>query len=256
MTIGKTRSSLVMRLHRSKTRAREGLVLIEGVRAVIDALEAGVKPRFAVLSPRGLTLGGDPLAAALRDHSIEAEEVSDQEFDQLAATETGQGVLMVAVEPDDASARLGSFRRIVVLDAIQDPGNVGTLIRTAAALGADAVVALDGTADPWSAKAVRSAAGAAFRIPITRMAWSDFDARWPGRVLIADGAGQDISTAPVELDGPWALAIGSEGHGPRPELAERADLKLAIPLAAGVESLNAGVAGAILLFALLQQDRP
>lgn len=222
---------------------------------MIDALDAGVKPRFAVVSPRGVALGGEELAAALNRHAVEAVEVTDEEFDLLAATETGQGTLIVAAQPDDASARLNGFRRVLVLDAIQDPGNVGTLIRTAAALGADAVVVLDGTADPWSAKAVRAAAGAAFRIPIARMTWSDFDERWPGRVLIADGAGQDVSSAPIQLDGPWALAVGSEGHGPRPELAARADLALSIPLAAGVESLNAGVAGAILLFALLQQDR-
>lgn len=256
MTLGKARSSLVLRLHLSKTRAREGKVLIEGVRGVLDALAAGVQPDFAVLSPRGVELGGESLRETLASHGVEIVEVEDQDFDILAATETGQGVLMVATEPADASPGVAGARRLLVLDAIQDPGNVGTLIRTAAALGADAVVALDGTADPWSAKALRSAAGAAFRIPIARMSWEAFAEVWSGAVLVADAGGDAVEAGISTSTGPWALALGSEGHGPRPELMARADRVLSIPLAAGVESLNAGVAGAILLYALLQQDTP
>ena len=253
MNLGKGRSSLIQRLHVGKTRAREGLVLVEGVRSVMDALECGVSVRFAVVSPRGRELGGAELEEVLAALPADVVEVEDREFADLAATETAQGVLLVVPEPEPVLPT--GARRVLVLDGVQDPGNVGTLIRTGAGLGVDAVVALDGTADPWNAKAVRATAGACFRVPVVRMPWDDFHGAWPGAVVVADATGHPVTAGGTGVSAPWALVIGSEGSGPRADVSAAADHRLAIPLQRGVESLNAGVAGALLLHELVRGDR-
>ena len=140
---------------------------------------------------------------------------------------------------------------MLLLDAIQDPGNMGTLIRAARAFGVTTVVALDGSVDPWNPKAVRASAGASFHLDVVRAPWADVGPwleRCTVEVLAADAAGRDVSE--VEPKAPWALAVGNEGAGLRPEITQAAVLKVGIPMEAEVDSLNAGVAGSILLYVL------
>jgi TrmH family RNA methyltransferase len=138
----------------------------------------------------------------------------------------------------------------LVLDAIQDPGNFGTLVRSADAFGAAFVLALDGTVDPWNPKSVRATAGSAFRVPIFQSGTAEAIGqlrRQKVRLLVADSGG----AAPgARGEGPIALAIGNEGAGVRPELRQAADGVIAIPVRGAVESLNAAVAGSILLYLL------
>jgi TrmH family RNA methyltransferase len=180
-------------------------------------------------------------------------------FRELSQTEAPQGILGVAAEPRTAlppPASAGS-ERCLVLDAVQDPGNVGTLVRTAAALGVTRVVALDGTTDPWGAKAVRASAGLVFALPVHVVSWAEASA-WIASVavplLVASAGGDDLRAgAPSAASGPgsgWALLLGNEGQGARPEAAAAASARLAIPMVGGVESLNVATAGAILLWAL------
>jgi TrmH family RNA methyltransferase len=131
---------------------------------------------------------------------------------------------------------------------------VGTLVRAAAAFGVAAVLVLDGTADPFNAKAVRAAAGAIFRVPVLRAPWEriEGDLRARGPVLVADMGGQDVAAARPR--GSWALVVGSEAAGPRPAARAAATDTLAIPMRAGIESLNAAVAGAVLLYALTRGE--
>ncbi len=133
---------------------------------------------------------------------------------------------------------------------------MGTLLRAAAAFGAPGVVVLDGNVDPWNPKVVRASAGEAFRLPVVRTDWAAFD-RWRrglGVALrVADAGGLDVRRfATLDRGAPrhHALLIGNEGAGPRPEALAAADTVLALPLAAGVESLNAAMAGSVLLWAL------
>src|SRR5213596_619043 len=169
--------STIRDLQRRKARGRRGLALIEGVRLVEEALAAGVAFHGALVAPDlARTARGTALVAELQGHAVEVEEVGARVFAQLADTETPQGIIAV-IEPrrwtaNDFAPPSGAVA--LVIDGVQDPGNVGTLIRTAHALGAAGTVVLRGTADPTSPEALRAAMGATFRHPIVSLDDSGF----------------------------------------------------------------------------------
>ncbi len=166
-------------------------------------------------------------------------------FRGVAQTVTPQGVIAIArIQELDAHEAVEAARRkrwpLVVLDGVQDPGNVGAICRTAAAAGAPALVVLHGSADPYGTKAVRASAGNVFRLTVAHAAWSDL-AGLDGYGAAASG-GEPLARAPIENAG--MIVLGSEAHG-----LSRGDLKtVTVPLAAGVESLNVAAAAALLLF--------
>lgn len=294
VALSHARERLLARLRTRKGRAREGLVLVEGPRAIAAALSSRAQVRFVLVEEGGQL--PEVLSRSLADASLEVVRVTAEAMAGLADTHSPQGILAVVEEPlhplpyahgtHDAPPHP---HRILTLDALQDPGNAGTLIRTAVAFGVDAVVALEGTVDPWNPKTVRASAGEAFRVPIYRME-SDAFLAWHRvaqfTLVVADPSGLDVRQEPFffrrmprsesppgtgsgqrkgasEGDGPvisapthWAVVVGNEGAGPRPELLAAADRVLALPLAAGVESLNAAVAGAILLWELGPAHEP
>ena len=255
MALSDERARLIGRLRQRKTREREGLLLVEGIRAAGEALAASARTKFAVVSPRLDELAGGPaLRERLRGSGIEVVEADDGELGAVADTAAHQGVLLVCPEPPVALA-MPATGPLLVLDGIQDPGNVGTLIRAAAAFGAREVIALDGTVDPYNAKAVRAAAGAIFAVGVRRSRWSEvaveLGARGP--LVVADMGGEDVGT--VRVPATWSLVVGGEGAGVRPEVHAAAARVVSIPMPGGVESLNAGVAGSILLYILTREDR-
>lgn len=206
-----------------------------------------VAPQLAD-APRGVEL-----VQALRDRHVELAEVGPHVFASAAQTESPQGVLAIAEIPPrtiDQVALTEPFR-LLVLDAVQDPGNVGTILRTAAALGVSVTAALPGTVDLWNAKVVRSAMGAHFHHPAVSCSWDELDAFrtvhglsvWAG-----DAAGTDVHAAAVPRR--LALVVGNEGSGISEAARQRADHIVAIPLSTAVESLNVAVATGILLHEL------
>jgi len=252
MGLSKSKSRLIGRLKDRKLRAREGLVLVEGIRAVTEALDAGMGVRFAVGAPRlrGAERG-EGLLERLDASSIPVHWVDDGEVAALADTESPQGILVVVEEPEADLAQLAPGHRLLILDGVQDPGNLGTLIRAARAFDVEAVVALEGTVDPWKPKSVRAAAGASFHLPVLRESWDRCHLWLRERgvaILVADPAGADVGK--LRPEGDWALVIGNEGAGPRSEILEGDRILVAVPMSGGMDSLNAGVAGAILLYAL------
>ncbi|HEY6118146.1 MAG TPA: RNA methyltransferase [Candidatus Dormibacteraeota bacterium] len=166
-------------------------------------------------------------------------------FRAATQTVTPQGVIAVArVEESTATAAIAAAREarwpLVVLDGVQDPGNVGAICRTAAAAGAPALAVLPGTADPYGPKAVRASAGNVFRLKVARAQWKDL-AELDGYGA-APAGGAPLAGAPIESAG--MIVLGSEAHG-----LSRKDLKLlTVPLADGVESLNVAAAAALILF--------
>jgi TrmH family RNA methyltransferase len=253
--LSKSRRQLIERLKTRKGRPREGLVLVEGVRAAAAALAGGADVRFVVRSPRLLeSEPGRALAAALSERGSEAHEVDDADLADLSDTEHPQGVLCVCAEPslDLVQLRDHDPSTLLLLDGVQDPGNLGTLIRAAQAFGVDAVIVLDGSVDPWNPKAVRAAAGANFHVRVARTPWSEAGPWLEERgteILAADPDGDDVRS--LEPGPSWALVVGNEGAGLREEVVAAAAKRVSIPMPGDAESLNAGVAGSILLYGLL-----
>lgn len=246
--------TLARDLKRRKSRERQALFVVEGVRAMEELLKAPLSVR-GILSgpqladaPRGKALL-EAIAASRIEHSV----VSEAEFRSAAETESPQGVLAIAEIPRRSLDALSGAKtlRLVVLDAVQDPGNVGTIVRTAAALGADATVALPGTVDLWNAKVVRSAMGAHFHHvafhatseQLFAFLESESIALWAAD---SSGTPADEITAPERL----AIAVGNEGGGLSSSVRERASATVSLPIASTVESLNVAVATGILLYQL------
>ncbi len=224
-----------------------------------EALAARLKFRGALVGPDlGRTTRGTELVAELGRHAVPVEEVSARTLAQLAETDTPQGIIAV-IEPrrwTTEEISLGPRGAALVIDGVQDPGNVGTLIRTAHALGAAGTVVLRGTADVLSPKALRAAMGATFRHPVVPLDDTAFIAwaRKQGVTLWATAAdGVPLSRALARRDeeremGAIAVIVGSEGAGIRPQLNAISQKRVAIPLAQGAESLNVAVAAGVLLY--------
>ena len=249
--------STIRDLHRRRARERRGLTLAEGVRLLEEALAAGIPVRGAAVAP---ALEGTPRGSALKRRleaaAVPLEAVDDELLGQLADTEHPQGVVAV-IEPRPwtlADIPVEPRGVVLVLDGVQDPGNVGALARTALGLGAGALVALPGTADLSNPKALRGSMGALFRLPAV-------PATLEGFVAWARGAGVELwTTAPdgtpvgrAPRAGPIALLLGNEGAGVRPELAVAASRSVSVPLSGGVESLNVAVAAGILLYEVTRE---
>jgi TrmH family RNA methyltransferase len=248
--------TLVRHLKLRRGRERRGLALAEGVRLVEEVLAARVPIRAALLSPAlEATPRGAALAAALRARAPRAESLGDRELAELAATEHPQGVIVV-FEPKPVGLEdiVVTHRSVVlVLDAVQDPGNVGTMIRTAHGLGAAGVIALPGSAELLNPKVLRATMGAAFRMPAVAAGYDETLA-WltthQVAVWVAAADGEVISVA--RRPSPVALVVGNEGAGVGARMTGAAARRVAVPLAAGAESLNVGVAAGILLYEALR----
>jgi TrmH family RNA methyltransferase len=246
--------TLARDLQRRKARERQGLFVVEGVRGVEELLRTTIAIKGVLSSPKlAATQRGSDLEARVRERGLLLEQVSDKDFASAADTDTPQGVLAIASVPETRLADLPDDRevRLLVLDGVQDPGNAGTIIRTAAALGATATVALPGTVDLWNAKVVRSGMGAHFHHPCLIGTWdelAEFRARRSLEIWAADVSGEPIRSAapPARL----ALIVGNEGSGLSSLARTRADRLVALPIAATVESLNVAVAAGILLYEL------
>lgn len=248
--LSKAKASAIRKLRQAKERRATGQFLIEGVRVAEEALASGVDVQLAVVSPRlASTERGKALQEALMQSVAQVAQVSDRDLYALADTEAPQGVLLVARVNRADLEGLAPKQGALVLDGIQDPGNVGTLIRSAWAFGCGAVVVLPGSADPFGPKAVRASAGGIFHLDVAEaepsevVVWSTAN----GAILLAAATGDD--GIPSSVGGPWVLVVGSEGHGVRPEIRDAAQA-VAVPMPGGAESLNAAVAGSLLLYTL------
>lgn len=237
-----------------KGRTQEGSCLIEGVRLIEDAMRAGVHPALVFFS-------ADPpptqrvvlLLATARAAGSEVWEVSPAVLATLTDTVASQGLVAVAPLPTLSPPPNPAF--VLVLDGIRDPGNMGTILRSAAAAGADLVVPLKGCVDPWGPKVLRSGMGAHFRLALAPLAsWPDVDATiGKRRVWLAEAAGERVYDE-VDWTVPCALVIGGETTGISTEARARG-VAVAIPMANGAESLNAAMAATVIMFEAARQGR-
>jgi len=236
-------------LGRAKERRDANAFVAEGVRLVEEA--ATRDWRFeTVLYDESLNERGKSLIEKLRSRGVETEEVSEELMKKLSDTETPQGVLAILQISNLPISNSLDF--ILIPDQIRDPGNLGTLLRTAAATGVQAVLLSPETTDAFAPKVVRSGMGAHFRLPIHSMAWDEIYAQTNGlQIYLADMNGQ--SCWETDLRQPLALIIGSESEGASEEARKLTMQKISIPMVGNVESLNAGVAGSVLMFEVVRQ---
>lgn len=245
--------TLARDLQRRRARERQHLFVAEGVRAVEELLRSGLEVQGAIVTH---TLASSPRGAALRASldagSAPVLEVDARDFASAASTDSPQGVLVIAAIPQRTIHSLGAgpHARLLILDGVQDPGNVGTLIRTAAAFGVSATLAMPGTVDFWNGKVVRSAMGALFHHPVLNCTWDELDRFLAEHEIPAWGA--DAGGEPLERIFPpfpeaLAIAVGNEGAGLSPAASERVTRRIAIRTRPNVESLNVAVAAGIFL---------
>jgi RNA methyltransferase, TrmH family len=249
--------TLARDLKRRKSREKHSLFVAEGVRAVEELAASELKIVGVLAAPQlDDAPRGARLRAALEEKRIEITSVNELEFRSAAETESPQGVLAVAGIPEYSLENLSSRERlrILVLDAVQDPGNVGTILRTAAALSVDATVALPGTVDIWNAKVVRAAMGASFRNPALHCAADDLFGFLESNSIELWGA--EMGGSPIDTAAPpekLALAVGNEGAGLSSNVRAKSSRLVSLPISSAVESLNVSVAAGILLYQLRKE---
>jgi TrmH family RNA methyltransferase len=234
---------------RPKERREANAFVVEGVRLIEEAVTAGWNFQFALYSD-GLSERGQDLLKVLIAHRIDVEEVAGDLLQKLSDTETPQGILAVL---EFSNLKLPATLDFVLIpDQIRDPGNLGTLIRTAAATGVQAVLLPGETTDVFAPKVVRAGMGAHFQLPIHELTWEEIKTLTTGLdIFLADMNGTPCWES--DLNKPLALIVGSEAEGASDEARRLATQKISLPMAGKVESLNAGVAGSVLMFEVVRQ---
>lgn len=249
------------KLARRRFRQREGRFLVEGPRLVGEALTSGAGFHSLFICRELLSDDWNGLLAALPG-DVPLHEVPAAVFRELAVTEAPQGILaVVEIRRWDwrdccRPAPAGGVPLIVLIDALQDPGNLGTIIRAAEALGAGGVILSPETADPWNPKAVRATMGAIFRLPVAvEEPLPDLipHLRADGVQVLAADPRADRPAYAADWRRPTAVVLGNEGAGVSPEVTSLADGFVSVPMPGRAESLNAGMAAGILLYEAVRQ---
>ncbi len=243
-------------LEKRRERDRSGLGVLEGIRLAEEAVAAGISISHCFFCADLLEKSrGALLLNQLSSAGVRAYEVPRGLLQTVADTETPQGIVCVfrlpGARPEELAPGL-----VVVCDGLQDPGNLGTLARACAALGGTGLVVAGGAVDPFAPKCVRAGMGSLFRLPVVREPDTTEALQVLGdrgfAVVVADARGEAL---PWEVDwrNPVALVIGNEGAGPSAAALARATAVVRIPMPGPAESLNAGVAGSLLLYEALRQ---
>jgi RNA methyltransferase, TrmH family len=251
---GNERIKTVRKLHSGQHRRRTGRLLIEGVRLVSDALQSGLDPDEVFYAPDLVSHSTDSeeLLDRLRDRAIPCTTVSPPVLASLSQTVTPQGIVAVVQAPRLPVPQ--HLTLVLLLDGVSDPGNAGTLLRSAEAAGAEFVLFGPGSVDPFNDKVLRAGMGTHFRLPLSSCStWEETVSHLrEGIELYVAETSAAISYDEVDWTRPAVLIVGSEAHGPSAE-ARSAATAISIPMHGPVDSLNAAMAGTIILFEAARQ---
>ena len=237
-----------------KSREEHSACVIEGVRLSEEAVRSGVLPE-TVLFTDELSSRGVELLRSIPGDRTTFIKIPPDLMRKISATEADQGLMLII--PLQSSPTIGKFDFVLILDEVKDPGNTGTILRTASAAGTQAVIMAPGCVDPFSPKVLRSGMGAHFNIPIITLTWPEITefCKRPGNnlsvCLAESGSGTSMWT--VDLRQPIAIVIGSEADGASLEAKQAANTVINIPMPGGSESLNASIAAGILLYEVVRQ---
>lgn len=237
-------------LRKTKERQEQRLFVVEGRKMFREACELGLVEKAYL---------AESYASECGDIYCEHEVVSDDVFNKIAETVTPQGVLALVRLPDcNPEGKLKNAKKLVLLENLQDPGNLGTIVRTAEAAGIDAVVLSKNSVDVFNPKVVRSTMGAIFRMPVfytDRFTELVKELNDDGFNTIATHLSAKKNYYEADYAGKTAILIGNEGNGLSDEATEAAKEKVIIPMSGRVESLNASVAAALMMYEIKRNDQ-
>lgn len=247
-------------LHEKKFRVREGLFLAEGMRVVTEAVEAGTAPAFLIHGP---DMSDHPILQRLAKATELAEgeviETSADVLRKLSRKDNPQSVLGVFTQRDRILADLDRNQSYVwiVCESLKDPGNLGTILRTADAVGAGGVILLDNSCDPYSVEAVRASMGALFTVPLVQAQWDEFLPwlRSGPSFLVGASLNTDHDYQAIEYPAPTFLFMGNEQSGLPADYETACDALVKIPMRGKADSLNVAVATAVLIYEVFNQAR-
>lgn len=241
-------------LQQSKARKNSGLFVIEGVRLCEEAVQANWKFEFILYSDT-LSARGLEMLQQAKEHKIDVEEIPYSLMKKIADTEHPQGIIAVLHQSQIQIPPNPDF--VLICDAISDPGNLGTILRSADAARVQVVIISPNCTDPYSPKVVRAGMGAHFHLPIIQFDWQEIEdfckkENNPLTTYIAT-AEATMNYWDADLKKPCAIIIGSEASGAGDQAYQLADIQIRIPMPGSTESLNAAVAASILLFETVRQ---
>jgi TrmH family RNA methyltransferase len=254
-------NALVKELRRAFSRAEltsDGYCAIEGFRILDEAVRSGLRFQ-AVFFSESAAARADKLLSQL-GAQVETLLLPDKLFANAVPSDAPQGVAALArwkqFSFEEVLAR-SEAGPLLAIAGVQDPGNLGTILRSAEAFGAGGVLLGEGTVSPFNPKVVRASAGSIFRLPVARVKLSDAMGlmKKQGLRLLATASHQGTLLGQAKLSGPLAIFVGSEGAGLSRDLIKEMDEVVAIPQAPQVESLNAGVAASIVLYEVMRQQK-
>jgi len=251
---------LIKRFRAVRDGRERHILFVEGVRAVREAFSAGIGIDSVIFSDEFIkTDAGIAIKEMIESCHCRGALVSEKLLESVCDTVTPQGIALIARQPYFSIEEvLGNGSVVVVADRLQDPGNIGTIVRTAAAVGAAGVVTARSTVDPFGAKALRASMGAAFRLPIATDAVVEdlFEKAVKSgfKIVVAASTGKVLYT-----DYDWRnrtlLVVGNEGEGASDIALKKADSTIRLPQKSSVESLNVATAAAVILYEAARQNR-
>ncbi|HEX6387758.1 MAG TPA: RNA methyltransferase [Anaerolineae bacterium] len=230
-------------------RAREKAFVIEGTRWLTELVQWVKSPQLILYTKDWLNTADN--GDILQQLDAPAQPVSDEVMAAMSATTTPPGVL--AIVPIHARPLPDTSSLLLILDRVKTPGNLGTMLRTAAAAGVDGVLLAPGCVDPYNPKVVRGSMGALLRLPVQQAEWPEIAEKAADMKVWLAAADGDVSYTAVNWRQPSALIIGSEAWGAGDEAQQVASGRVAIPMYAATESLNAAVAAGVILFEAVRQ---
>jgi len=258
-TITSRQNPLVSRYRDAARRRTRQLLLLDGEHLIADALRAGVAVRHAAVTAAARERRAiADLVAALERARVEVATVSAAVMDAISPVRSATGIVAMAEQPGTAPSRpfVGAAPLAIVAVDVQDPGNVGAIVRVAEAAGATGVVAAGASADPFGWKALRGSMGSALRLPLVGdRAVEDAieDARRHGCRILAAAPRGGRPLHEVDFTGPLAILIGNEGAGLSSAIVDAANERIAVPMKPPVESLNAAVTAAVIVYEARRQ---
>ena len=260
VTITSRQNPLVGRFRDAARGGSGAVLLLDGAHLVGEAVSAGVAVQIAAVTPAAVESGElQPLVTALGEQGVEVALVSAQVMDAISPVRSSSAIVALADRPAKGQAQLyqGTAPMVVIAVDVQDPGNIGAIVRVAEAAGATGVVAAGASANPFGWKALRGSMGSALRLPLVAgvtPAAAIEDARSHGCRIVATVPRDGQALFDARLSGPVAILIGGEGPGLAAEVLAAADQRVTIPMQAPVESLNAAVTAAVLLYEARRQQ--